>query len=202
MFTGFIKDTAIIDHIQSLDSGIELTIKVPHQFGQEVIVKSHISLNGQVFTVFDKQESNDAVLLSFYLSNSRKLGSYERQEKINIEKAISLGEELPGTWFYGVPSGQAQILSLKKLEGEKLEMELNWQDPLIKYLDVKDQVSIDGVLLQIRKMTASSLFFELYPETLKLTNLGNKQEGSLINIEVDPIVKKVGQIMERLKINQ
>ncbi len=159
MFTGFIKDTAIIDKIQSLESGIELTIKVPHQFGQKILVKSHISLNGQVFTVFDKQENNDAVLLSFYLSNSRKLSSYKHQEKINIEKAISLGEELPGTWFY-------------------------------------------GVLLQIRKMTASSLFFELYPETLKLTNLGNKQEGSLINIEVDPIVKKVGQIMERLQINQ
>ncbi len=198
MFTGFIKESGIVEKIISSDSDIELTIKVSHQFGLDIKIKSHLSLDGQVFTVLNKQDKNDSFFLSFYLSNPRKAEHYELGKKVNLEKAISVGDELPGTWFYGVPSGQGKILRIKSLEGEKLAMDVTWENKMMKYLDVKDQVCIDGVLLQIKQITDSSLSFELYPETLRITNLDHKKEGNIINIEVDPIVKKISQVMERV----
>ncbi|MGK7942230.1 MAG: Lumazine-binding protein [Crocosphaera sp.] len=202
MFTGFIRETGIIANIQSLDSGIELIMKVSQKFGLDIAIKSHVSLNGKVLTVLDKQEDKDSVLLRFYLSNSRKLSHYQLGEELNLERGIRLGEELPGIWFYGVPSGRGKILSMSRLEGEKLEIEIFWNHSLINYLDVKDQVCIDGVLLQIKKMTNLSMSFELYPETLKLTNLGKNQPENIVNIEIDPMIKKIGNIMEKIKINQ
>ncbi len=101
--------------------------------------------------------------------------------------------------FSGIPSGTGQVVELKPIGEDKLQMEVYWEDPLLQYLDIKEQVCLDGVLLGIKKIVDSSIFFELYGETLKLTNLNQRKKGDLVNIEVEPMVKKIAQIFEKLK---
>ena len=69
-----------------------------------------------------------------------------------------------------------------------------------QYLDIKDQVCLDGVLLIIRDIGKSSLLFDIYPETVNLTNLVEKEIGQYFTIEIDPMVKKVAQILAKKKL--
>ncbi len=199
MFTGIVKETGIIEKVQYVNSGIELVVRISYQLGSTLKLKSNLALDGQVFTVLKKKDDEDSCLLYFYLSHPRKLEIYRGKKKINLETAIRAGEEIPGSLFSGIPSGTAQVLALTQISSDKWLLEVYWETFLLNYLDIKDRVCIDGVLLRIKQIVGSSIFFELYGDTLKLTNLEKRKKGDSINIEVDPMVKKIAQIFEKLK---
>ena len=69
----------------------------------------------------------------------------------------------------------------------------------MNYLSVGDQACFNGVLLQIKELNTDVIGFELYPETLRLTNLGERQVGDLLWIEIDPFIAKISRIFEKLK---
>ena len=174
-------------------------VRISSELGAELELKSNLALDGKVFTVLKKKEEVDSCCLHFYLSNPHKLKGYWLNKQINLERAIRAGEEIPSALFSGIPSGTGQVVELKPIGEDKLQMEVYWEDPLLQYLDIKEQVCLDGVLLGIKKIVDSSIFFELYGETLKLTNLDQRKGGDSVNIEVEPMVKKFAQIFEKLK---
>lgn len=159
MFTGFIKETGIIEQVNPIQSGAELIIQTSSTFADEIKIKSHIAINGRVLTVVEKEENPNFSLLKFYASNLDKVASFVSQKRVNLERAIRLGEEIPGAFFYGVPSGKATIISLEMLSNELLIMKVSFEDTLIKYLSVMDQVCLDGVLLQIKELNADIIGF-------------------------------------------
>ena len=109
---------------------------------------------------------------------TRLSGSFPSTEKLPVTKLLSTETCLPSS---------------------KWQIELHWDNFLLKYLNSKDQVCLDRVLLRIVQILNSLIFFELYGDTLKLTNLGGRKPGDLINIEVEPMLKKIVQIFEQFK---
>lgn len=197
MFTGLIKETGIIERIKFTDSGGELFIKISPLLASEIHPKSHIAIDGKVLTVLDQEDSLDFSILKFYHSHPEHLNSHSTPVKVNLERAIRFGEEIPGALFYGIPSGKVKIISLQTIAENKLKMEVSWDNELIQYLDQLDQVCLNGVLLQIKEKVNQSMFFELYPETLNLTNFAERNVGEYLNIEIDPMVKKVAQVLAK-----
>ena len=88
MFTGIIKETGIIEKVHSINSGIELMVRISSELGAELELKSNLSLDGKVFTVLKKKEDVDSCCLHFYLSNPHKLKGYWLNKQINLERAI------------------------------------------------------------------------------------------------------------------
>ncbi len=199
MFTGYIKETGIIEQVNPIESGAELIIQISPQFAAEIQIKSHIAIDGKVLTVLDKEDRTNFGFLKFYASNLKKVATLLPQRKVNLERAMRLGEEIPGAFFYGVPSGQVKVISLEMLSNGKSMMKVSFEDVLMKYLSVGDQACLDGVLLQIKELSADLMGFELYPSTLSLTNLGERQVGDLLWIEIDPFIAKIGRIFEKIK---
>ncbi len=199
MFTGFIKETGIIEQVNPIESGAELIIQISLTFAAEIQIKSHLAIDGRVLTVLHKEEHSNFSFLKFYASNLNKVSTFVPKRRVNLERAIRLGEEIPGAFFYGVPSGQVKVISLERLSNGKLMMKVSFEDDLINYLSVMDQVCLDGVLLQIKELAEHLIGFELYPNTLSLTNLGERQVGDLLNLEIEPFVAKIGRILEKLK---
>lgn len=198
MFTGFIKETGIIEQVNSIESGAELIIRISPQFAAEIGIKSHIAIDGRVLTVLHKEEHTNFSFLKFYASNLNKVKTYLPQRRVNLERAMRLGEEIPGTFFYGIPSGQVKVISLENLAEGKSIIKVSFEDDLINYLSVKEQVCLDGVLLQIKEIVEELLGFELYPNTLSLTNLGERQLGDLLSLEIDPFLAKISRIFNKL----
>jgi riboflavin synthase len=198
MFTGIIKYTGQIKAVHPVDSGFSLIIQASPELAQPLAPKTNLSIDGRVFTVLEKRDGQDFILLHFFLSHIQSPQQFQPGRQVNLERAICLGEEIPGPLFYGIPSGQGQVTRLETTPTGTLMLDLHWDNPVLKYLDRGDQVCVDGVLLRIKALEASALTFELYhPDALQLTNLARSQSGDWVNIEVDPMIKKIGQVMER-----
>ncbi len=191
--------STVIEQVNPIESGAELIIQISPQFAAEIQIKSHIAIDGKVLTVLDKEDRTNFSFLKFYASNLKKVAILLPQRKVNLERAMRLGEEIPGSFFYGVPSGQVKVMSLEMLSNGKSIMKVSFEDVLMKYLSVGDQACLDGVLLQIKELSADLMGFELYPSTLSLTNLGERQVGDLLWIEIDPFIAKIGRIFEKIK---
>ncbi|GEM_PF-6417546 len=198
MFTGFITQTGIVELVNSIESGVELMIKISPEFAAQIQVDSSIAIDGRVLTVLDKQDSTDFSLLKFYASCLNKVKNFQPKKIVNLERAVRLGEEIPGTFFYSVPSGQVKLISMEKLSTGGMLFKLSFENNLVNYLSINDQVSLNGVSLLIKDIEAEMLCFEIYPNTLSKTNLGETQVGDLLNIEVDPIIAKIARIFEKI----
>lgn len=202
MFTGFIKETGKIEQVNPIESGAELIIQISETLAAEIQIKSHVAIDGRVLTVLDKEENNDFSYLKFYASNLNKVKTFLPQKRVNLERAMRLGEEIPGTFFYGIPSGQVKVISHEMFANGLSLMKVSFEDDLINYLSVKDQVCLDGVLLQIKELASPLISFELYPSTLSLTNLGERRAGDLLSIEIDPILAKISRIFEKFNAQE
>ncbi len=199
MFTGFIQETGLVEQVNPIESGAELIIQISPQFAAQIPLQSHLALDGRVFTVLAKEDHPHFSYLKFSASNFAKVQTYQPHRKVNLERALRFGDEIPGTFFYGIPSGVVQIISLEQLSHGQLIMKVSFEDDLINYLSVREQVCLDGVLLQIKDLVAPLLCFELYPRTLSLTNLGARQVGDLLGIEIDPFLLKIMRLFTKFK---
>ncbi|NEP04650.1 MAG: Lumazine-binding protein [Okeania sp. SIO2G4] len=197
MFTGIIQETGKVYQVRLQGLGCELILDVSDSLYTEVEIKSNISVNGRALTILGKEILGEFYLLKFYLASTKVAAQYEGQKKLNLERSIRLGEEISGSLFYGVPSGYCQLISKENLSGGGIKIEVLWNNDFLQYLDVKDLICLDGVLLIIRDMAKFYLVFDIYPETVNLTNLVEKEIGEYFAIEIDPIVKKVGQILAK-----
>ena len=195
MFIGVIKDTGVVEQTEP-----ELVIKVNSDLASEIKTESHVAINGRVLRVSSKNDRNEVSHLTFYDSNLNESKSYLPQEKVNLELAVRLGEEIPGTFFYGIPTGIVELVSMDSLPDENFLMKVSFEDDLINYLSVMDIACLNGALMQIIDIDNRFLFFNVYPNTLKITNLGEKQTGDKLNIELDPVVVKVAKILQKFNL--
>ena len=195
MFIGFIKDTGIVEQIDP-----ELIIKVSSNFAAEIKIESHLAIDGRILRVSFKEDKNNFSLLKFYASNLNQAKNYLPQKKVNLERPLRLGEEIPGTFFYGIPTGFVKFVSREVLPEEKFLMKVSFENDLINYLSVMDQVCLDGALLQVISIDNHLLSFNIYPSTLEITNLGEKQTGDILSIELDPLTVKIARILKKLNL--
>ena len=193
MFIGIIKDTGIVVQTEP-----ELVVKVDSELAAEIEIKSHIAINGRVLRVLSKDVNNEVARLKFYSSNLNQSKSYSPQEKVNLEPAVRLGEEIPGTFFYGIPTGMVNLVSRDNLPNGNLFMKVSFESNLVNYLSVSDCVCLDGIFLQIMDIDNHLLSFNVYSSTLKTTNLRVKQSKTL-NIELDPFTLKIAKIFEKIQ---
>ncbi|NEO29653.1 MAG: Lumazine-binding protein [Symploca sp. SIO3C6] len=197
MFTGLIKETGIVSKLEQIPSGIELIINTSEKLYSEIDIKSTIAVNGRALTILEKENLGGKNRLKFYLSSWEKAKQYQQVRQVNLERAIRFGEEISGCLFYGIPCGQCKLISREESPEGIVKIKAEWNNSLLTYLDIKDQVYLDGVLLQIKDINQSLICVELYPETLQKTNLGDNIIGSMFNIEIDPIITKLSQILEK-----
>lgn len=192
MFIGVIKDTGIVEQTEP-----ELVIKFNLDLAVKIEIESYIAINGRTLKVLSKDNNNDVSRLKFYSSNLNQSESYLPQEKVNLEQAVCLGEEIPGAFFYGIPTGLVEIVSKESLPNGNCLMKVSFEDDLINYLSIMDQVCLDGVLVQIIDIDNYIFSFNVYSNTLKITNLGEKQLGNKLSIELDPLVLKIAKIFQK-----
>ena len=191
MFVGVIKSTGIVEQTEP-----ELVIRVNSDFAAGIEIKSHLAVNGRVLKVLSKDVERQVVRLRFYNSNLNQSNSYFPQQKVNLEPAVRLGEEIPGTFFYGIPTGTVKLVDREILSNGNLLIKVKFKSDLVNYLSVMDCVCLDGVFVQIIGIDRHLLSFNIYSSTLKTTNLSEKQSKTL-NIELDPFSLKIARIFQK-----
>lgn len=191
MFTGIIHHTGIIDSLDHFESGARLrfrtTDETPFVRGESVAV------NGVCLTVLP-----DDGLLVTDVSNETlartTLGSLTNGARVNIERAMSLGDRLGGHLVQGHVDCVGALLSVQP-EGEFAVYRWSVPEEYAELVVDKGSIAVDGVSLTVVEPDGASFGAALIPETLRRTNLGESVAGNRVNLELDMIAKYVRSLV-------
>ena len=123
------------------------------------------------------------------------LGSWERDRKINLERALSLGEELGGHIVTGHVDGVAKIVS-RFPDGDSVRFLLEVPSEFAPFIASKGSVALNGVSLTVNEVDGMRFDVNVIPFTLAHTSWGDRVPGDPVNLEVDLLARYVARLAQ------
>lgn len=193
MFTGLVEEKGTVVELQELGDSIRMSIDAP-VVTTDAKLGDSISVNGVCLTV---AELNDSTFIADIMQESltrSALGQLTAGSTVNLERALLPTTRLGGHIVQGHVDGTAQLISRTPSEHwEVLRFELPQE--LAHYVVEKGSIAISGTSLTVSSIGADWFEVSLIPVTLRDTILGELQEGSLVNLEVDVLAKYVEKMV-------
>ena len=189
MFTGIVTDIGTIDRIERRG---DLRVVIRTAYATDAVdLGASIACSGVCLTVVDKGPGWFAVDVSGE-SIARTAGPWAEGRRLNLERAMRLGDELGGHIVTGHVDGVARVASVD-VDGDSRRIAFVAPAALAPFLAPKGSVTIDGVSLTVNEIadTADGTDFaiNLIPHTQAVTTLGALQEGQSVNVEIDVLAR-------------
>jgi riboflavin synthase len=127
------------------------------------------------------------------------LGSWREGRRINLERALALGDELGGHLVSGHIDGTAAILT-RAADGDSVRFVLESSAELASFIAAKGSVALDGVSLTVNDANATRFGVNLIPYTLAHTTWGDRSPGDLVNLEVDLMARYLARLRENERL--
>ena len=123
------------------------------------------------------------------------VGSWRRGTRINLERALKIGDELGGHMIAGHADGLAGVVTREDLT-DMVRFTLRAPQPLTRFIAAKGSVALDGVSLTVNDVEDLTFSVLIIPHTLKVTTLGLLAAGDAVNLEVDLLARYLARLME------
>jgi riboflavin synthase len=188
MFTGLILHSGTIEAFERRANGARLRIRTtdPEPFTRG----ESLAVNGVCLTVLPEADGALIADLSDETLSRTTLGNLGTGLRVNVERALALGDRLGGHLVQGHVDTVGTLISITT-EGDFAVY--RWSVPQ-EYTDLvvnKGSVAVDGVSLTVVDPDAESFGAALIPETLRRTNIGTARIGDAVNLEFDMVAKYV-----------
>lgn len=194
MFTGIITDLGRIGSVEKRGD-TRITIDTAYDTA-EIDIGASIACSGPCLTVVDKGEGWFAIEASAETLARSTLGSWKPGTRVNLERALRIGEELGGHIVSGHVDGVARILDSRP-EGDSVRFEFEAPDGLGKYIASKGSIALDGVSLTVNAVENARFGVNIISHTRACTTFGELGPGDEVNLEVDMLARYVGRLIEK-----
>ena len=198
MFTGIVAGTAPIVKISGDNSVRTFSVDL-NGFDSDLEIGASVSLDGVCMTVVNLDDgivSFDAIYetLDRTTLSDRKVG-----DLLNVERSLRLGDELGGHILSGHIIDTAEILKREEV-GDGVDFLISIPDGCNQFILEKGYIAVDGMSLTVGKCNEDGFFLHIIPETLRITSIGSKSVGDLVNIEIDSRTQAVVEAMIRMGV--
>ncbi len=190
MFTGLIQDVGTVERI-SVGGVAEVWVRA--FAGQDLTLGESIAVDGACLTVAEVKPGAFKVEASPETLRRTTIGSLEAGGRVNLERAMALGDRLGGHLVLGHVDAVCRILSIREEGGSRL-IGFSMPPSLAPMFVEKGSVALDGISLTVNELEIDRFFVAIIPETLKRTTLGSKPVGSAVNVEADLIGKYIARL--------
>jgi len=195
MFTGIVEEIGKIKAINGSQDSVEMVIKA-RKILDDVNLGDSISVNGVCLTVTEFTSDGFTVDVMPETVKSTSLRELQRNDDVNLERAMSANGRFGGHIVSGHVDGIGKIVR-KEPKGNAVYYEIEIPEELIEFMIYKGSVTVDGTSLTIFGLTKNTFTLSLIPHTLTETILRKKGVGDIVNIECDMLGKYVSQFMQR-----
>ncbi len=201
MFTGIITDIGTIDSVEQRGD-TRLVVRTSYDTAT-IDLGASIACSGVCLTVIDKSGPGApgwfAVDVSGETIRRTAQGQWTEGRRLNLERAMKVGEELGGHIVTGHIDGVAEIATITR-EGDSKRIEIAVSSSLAPYIATKGSVTVDGVSLTVNDVvdTAGGTRFtiNLIPHTQAVTTLGDMTPGMAVNIEIDVLARYLSRMRD------
>lgn len=199
MFTGIVTDVGKVSAMEPLPEGIRFRVDTAYD-PAGIAIGASIACAGVCLTVtrLPDQGSNarwfevEAWEEALRLTTARdwRVGS-----RINLERALKIGDELGGHIVSGHVDGRARIVS-RKAEGDAVRFSLEAPRDLASFIAPKGSVALDGTSLTVNKVDGVVFDVLLIHHSLAVTTWGERQSGDEVNLEIDTMARYAARLSE------
>jgi riboflavin synthase len=195
MFTGIITDIGVLTE---LDQRGDLRARIRTGYDTDKIdMGASIACDGVCLTVvglgsdwFDVDISRETVDKTNIGRNRWAVG-----RRINLERALRVGDELGGHIVSGHVDGVAEIIAIAD-EGDSTRVTLRAPAELARFIAPKGSVALNGTSLTVNEVNGAEFGINFIPHTKEVTTWGDMSVGDAVNIEIDTLARYVARLAE------
>ncbi len=199
MFTGIITDVGAIDAIENRG---DLRARITTAYDMATVdMGASIACSGVCLTVVDKGPGWFVVDVS-HETISRTAAQWQAGQRLNLERALKVGDELGGHIVTGHVDGVGTVLDITP-QGDSQRVAFAVPASLAPFIAAKGSITIDGVSLTVNDVTdqpdgTAHFAINLIPHTQSVTTLGALTPGQAVNLEIDVLARYL-QRMEAVR---
>jgi riboflavin synthase len=196
MFTGIVTD---VGTVRSAEQRGDLRLQITTGYDLATVdLGASVSCSGVCLTVVDKGDDWFAVDVSGETISKSATDHWREGAKLNLERALRLGDELGGHIVTGHVDAVAQVVGTCP-EGDSTRIGISVPPELAPMIAAKGSVTLDGVSLtvnEVRKAEDGSTHFavNIIPHTARNTTFGTIQQGQQLNVEIDVLARYLNRM--------
>ena len=193
MFTGIITD---IGTVIDLDQQGDLRARIQTGYDTGTIdMGASIASDGVCLTVVDLGENWYDVQISAETVSKTNLDRWAIGTKVNLERALRVGDELGGHIVSGHVDGVAKVVSVED-EGDSTRVTLRAPADLARFIAPKGSVALNGTSLTVNDVDGAEFGINFIPHTKQVTTWGEVAAGDAVNLEIDTLARYVARLAE------
>ncbi|WP_136443124.1 riboflavin synthase [Pacificoceanicola onchidii] len=193
MFTGIVTD---MGEIRELEQRGDLRARIATAYDTAGIdIGASIACDGCCLTVVALGDDWFDVEISAESVSKTNLDVWSVGRRINLERALKVGDELGGHIVSGHVDGVAQIVAMQD-EGDSTRVTLRAPEALARYIAPKGSVALNGTSLTVNEVNGCDFGINFIPHTKEVTTWGNAQVGDRVNLEIDTLARYVARLRE------
>ncbi len=193
MFTGIVETLGIISDIKKDQENIHLTVQT--NIASELKIDQSVSHNGICLTVVELFDDKHVVTAIKETIDKTTLGLWQIGEKVNIERAMKLGDRLDGHIVQGHVDQTAICMNIEEKEGS---WEFTFEyDPTLSNITIeKGSITVNGTSLTVVNSKKNSFSVAIIPYTYEHTIFHTFKIGTKVNLEFDVVGKYIARMYE------
>ena len=199
MFTGIINDLGAVLEVNEQAAGLH-RLSIGCGYDAETIdIGASIACSGICLTVVARGRGGnrawfavDAAAETLRVTNA---GAWQRGTRLNLERALRLGDELGGHLVSGHVDGLAELVARDDLP-DMARLWLRAPAELARFIAPKGSVALDGVSLTVNEVEGDAFSVLIIPHTLKVTTFGGLGAGARLNLEVDQMARYAARLLQ------
>jgi riboflavin synthase len=198
MFTGIVTAVGEVIGLSQRQTGIRLRIASSYD-PASIDIGASIAHAGICLTVVERGAEGNRFWHEVEASPETlavtTMGSWGVGSKINLERSLTLGQEMGGHMVTGHVDGVAEIVSIDE-DGDMAVLTFRVPKDYARFIAAKGSVALDGTSLTVNRVGDDWFNVQLIPHTLNVTTWGGRKAGERVNFEVDLMARYVARLNE------
>jgi riboflavin synthase len=196
MFTGLIESVCMVRAVTRAGKGCNLTIDLD-SLVQDAEIGDSFAVNGVCLTVTRLQGSTADFDISSETMLKSTMSLLKSGMKVNIERALRLGDRMGGHMVQGHVDGVARVGKVDKQGGFRC-LTFTGEPVLMDQIVQKGSVAVDGISLTVSSLAKGQFCAAVIPETVQRTNIAQMHAGDQVNIEIDIVSKTITRYLDNI----
>lgn len=198
MFSGITRGTRPVIERRDVEGRVDLVVDLGAELGRGLALGASVSIDGVCLTAA-ALDSNQVLFQVIPETVARTtLGALVAGALVSVERSYRVGDELGGHEVSGHVTGTGRIAARSAADGRH-DLRVAVAPEWMKYILPKGFIALDGSSLTVGETSPEGCFdVHLIPETLRLTTLGRKAVGDLVNVELDSRTVAIVDTVERV----
>jgi riboflavin synthase len=200
MFTGIVTDVGDVRAVKPRADNLS-RVTIACSYPRATLVEgASMACSGVCLTIVEAGEADGRAWFAVDAADETlrvtTVGRWRHGSRVNLERALKLGDELGGHLVAGHVDGLATVLAREDMT-EMARFVLRAPAALARFITGKGSVALDGVSLTVNAVEGDTFSVLIIPHTLTVTTLGGFKKGDDVNLEIDTMARYAARLMEQ-----